>query len=581
MSRAVYICARGGELPAIYRKKVELLNRKLTPDNIVPNPPTIIESERLIAAVINPVDSIRVKAQSICLGNMIKPQSDWWKPGSAKPDGTYALFKSNDKYIEIQSDILASRTIWYIHTPNLFIAATSQRAIIYFLEEFEPNEDAVAWMLSCGTLGPGNSWDRRIKALEPDSDLLLDRNSWKLAIKTMDIAFRPQDGSHRWFKEQLSQAIEAVFENLDLDYSKWVLTLSGGIDSRAILLMLQNVKELECVTWGRKSSQNEKLSDAYIAKQLAEHFKLDHRFMETDVSDVSFERFFNRFLVASEGRTANIAAYTDDFQIWKFFFEQGKSGILRGDNPFCISRVIRSIDVRKKFNAFRVSEYKNFKLNETLNTNEQTLGDTFFKRHDESIGAFRDRIYHQYYLPTYLMALNEIKCSFVEVMSPFLSRKIVSLARTMPVRFRTAKRLFTEIFTEKSPPIPLAEKNAIENQAQLIRRPWVVEPIIKELKDTAVKSLLSAELLHYLRHHIKINGTPDKRYPKSEGLKDCIRKIMPYRLKKFIRNHPLKYFPVPILDTNLLALRAFTVCKIVQLFNHDAQLARSFTVNNR
>ena len=126
MSRTIYICAKNGRLPAIYRKKVTLLNRKLTPDNIVPNPPTIIESDRLIAAVINPVESVRVKAQSICLGNLIKPQSDWWKPGAAKPDGTYALFRSSDRHIEIQSDILATRTIWYIHTPKLFIAATSQ-----------------------------------------------------------------------------------------------------------------------------------------------------------------------------------------------------------------------------------------------------------------------------------------------------------------------------------------------------------------------------------------------------------------------------------------------------------------------
>ena len=67
---------------------------------------------------------------------------------------------------------------------------------------------------------------------------------------------------------------------------------------------------------------------------------------------------------------------------------------------------------------------------------------------------------------------------------------------------------------------------------------------------------------------------------KSSRIGNRAKLIIPHRLKKFIRNHPLKNFQAPILDTNLLAFRAFIVCKTAQLFDHDAKLARAFSVNH-
>ena len=100
-----------------------------------------------------------------------------------------------------------------------------------------------------------------------------------------------KNNSYNLLKREMCQAIEEVFENLDLDYQKWILALSGGVDSRANLLMLKNIKDLRCVTWGRKSSQVDQLTDAYIAKQLAAHFEIEHQFMHIDAKNVSFESF--------------------------------------------------------------------------------------------------------------------------------------------------------------------------------------------------------------------------------------------------------------------------------------------------
>ena len=93
-------------------------------------------------------------------------------------------------------------------------------------------------MLSSGCIGPGLSWDSRIQCLSGNSLLFLDRSSWKLTIKKEGVNFDPLNLSYEQHKIQLRKALEDTFEHLQLDYSKWILPLSGGFDSRVVLLML-------------------------------------------------------------------------------------------------------------------------------------------------------------------------------------------------------------------------------------------------------------------------------------------------------------------------------------------------------
>ncbi len=156
------------------------------------------------------------------------------------PDGSYALFRSDENKVELITDIVGSRTIWYVQTEDAFIASTSQRAIVFFLQDFQPNEEAFSWMLSSGTLGPGLSWDKRIHSLEGNARLILDRSSWETEIKKEKVIYEPVDLPDEEHEIRLKKAMEETFDNLSIDFSKWILPLSGGFDSRAILLMLKN-----------------------------------------------------------------------------------------------------------------------------------------------------------------------------------------------------------------------------------------------------------------------------------------------------------------------------------------------------
>jgi len=99
------------------------------PDNVLSQPPLVIENKGVFLGIIAPNPTLLIKDMSICAGYMIKESSSWWMPSSPPPDGAYALFRSDEKTLELVTDILASRTIWYIKTENLFIASTSQQVL--------------------------------------------------------------------------------------------------------------------------------------------------------------------------------------------------------------------------------------------------------------------------------------------------------------------------------------------------------------------------------------------------------------------------------------------------------------------
>ena len=191
MSKIILICFKDCVQNPYSNVDVEILSKRLTPDNISPRPLLIIDKNGIFICIFNPSKSLPIKNTSVCMGNLIDPKDNWWEPMGKVPDGSYALFRSDENTVELVSDIVASRTIWYIQTENIFIASTSQRAIVFFLQDFNLNKAVISWILSSGTLGPGLSWDNRIQCLRGNTSLFLDRSSWKLTTKKEITNFNP------------------------------------------------------------------------------------------------------------------------------------------------------------------------------------------------------------------------------------------------------------------------------------------------------------------------------------------------------------------------------------------------------
>ncbi|HJW75750.1 MAG TPA: hypothetical protein VJ787_08805, partial [Thermoleophilia bacterium] len=73
--------------------------------------------------------------------------------GSGAPDGSFVIVRDGRRFLELVSDIVGSRTLWYVLTDQAFLASTSQRALVALLGDFALSRVAVAWMLSSGSLG--------------------------------------------------------------------------------------------------------------------------------------------------------------------------------------------------------------------------------------------------------------------------------------------------------------------------------------------------------------------------------------------------------------------------------------------
>src|SRR5690606_17398986 len=149
-------------------------------------------------------------------------------------DGSYAIFRENEYKIELLTDSVASRTIWYYEDKEVFVASNSQLAIIYFLKNFESNRDVIPWMLSTGSLGPFLSWDKRIKALKPQSKLVFDKKKWGYTIQEQKIKFDDsvnKDVQSKVLEQELESRIDLSIQSLSID-DKIALPLSGGYDSR-------------------------------------------------------------------------------------------------------------------------------------------------------------------------------------------------------------------------------------------------------------------------------------------------------------------------------------------------------------
>lgn len=565
MSKIVFICFRNFKRnPPDYKKKIDILSKRLFPDNISPRPPKIINNKGVIIGIFNPAASISIKHNSVCMGHMISPKDDWWKPKAEIPDGSYALFRSDKDYVELISDVVASRTVWYIKDKEVLIASSSQRAIVFFLQSFQMNGAAISWMLSSGSLGPELSWDKRIRCVGVNACLLLNRESWDLTIRKEELDFHPKHIAVKDHESQLKKLLSDTFECIHLDYSKWILPLSGGFDSRAILLMLRDRENLKCVTWGLKASLHEKGNDAYIARALAAYFNLNHRYYETNISDESTEKLFKRFLVAGEGRIDHISGYMDGFKIWKGLFEEGFDGIIRGDECFGSRPILTSSDVRRRVGAQVCSDFSNLKNLEEFGFERQVWPENLQRKAGESLSTWRDRLYRDFRVPSILAALTDLKLSYVEVINPFLSAKIIDYMRKMPDSLRTNKRLFKKIVHSMNPQIEFARYSAINEPKDILKNEKVVAHISSELNTDEARTLLPHDFIDYVLGKVRIGD--EESTVKKKSFKTDIKTFTPVILKNVLRNTMLKQQ----IDFNVLAFRAYIVFKMKQIFDEDA-----------
>jgi hypothetical protein len=565
MAMVVLLCLRHHAVGCDYERPIGVLADRLLPDNIVPNPPRVVRNGGAVTGILNPNDSVLTHGGSACLGYLLPPRDQWWQPKAETPDGTFALFRVDPQRIELVTDTTASRTIWYTRTENLFAASTSQRALVFFLQSFRPNKYVFPWMLSAGTLGPGLSWDSRIKRLPRQSALLLNRTTWELTETTEPMERDAADLPASVHEENLRSALEEVMSNLDLDFSRWVLTLSGGYDTRCILLMLKNRDGLRCVTWGLESALRDRLNDAYIAKALAEYFGLEHTYFPTDISSEDVGRVFHRFLVSGEGRVDHVGGYADGFEMWRRMFEADISGVVRGDTiGFAASHRRAPLDVVHRLGLGLLSDYTNLGDIQAFGLAEQLWPPELERRENESFKSWTSRMGYEYRADAVWAGLNELKSSYVEVLNPLITRRVGEAMCQLPDSLLTQKTLFKKLVTSMSPDIPFAKRPALADHADILKCPRIVVHIAAELNTRGARDLLSDELINLVLRRMEVDD--DKWRSATAPMGSRVRQHLLKRCNTLLGRGT----PGPRMDFNVLGFRAYIISRMHRMLSEDA-----------
>ena len=577
MAKIVLICYRNAA-SAASADAVRRLRRFLTslcPDNLTPVEPVVAADGRgLILGVFNPADPAAVHDCSAYTGWLEDGQETWWRPGAHAPSGSYALLRASATTVEVVADYAASRTIWIAQSDEVFIASTSQRAIPYFLGSFEPNPTAQAWMLSAGSLGPSAGWDRRAHPLGPDGTARLDRARWQLTVREPPVEFRADPSSDDVHAARLREALEETLGNLRFDHSRWILPLSGGFDSRAILLMMKERQGLRTVTWGRKEALGLRGNDAYVAARVAAAVGVENRYHATDLSGEPVEQLFDRYLVAGDGRTDGFLAYMDGFRMWRTFFEDGVRGVIRGDHGFGPgpgpaladhAAVLHFNGMTRWCDHSGVPKLAQFGLS---HLDDLSLPASFAPLPSESPADWRDRLYQLYRVPAYHAGQSDLKAAYVEIASPLFVRKILDLTRSHPEHLRSGKRVFAEVVGPHDVPVPYAIDSALVPTEDLMATPAVRELLCDELSSRRLRDAFTHSFADYLLS--SFSSTRDE--PLSRRVLAGPRRYLRLWVPATVRSRLRRNAPKPAPDLRWVAVRAYIVSRMHERLAIDARI---------
>ncbi len=509
------------------------------------------------------------------LGAFAGPFKGWEIPGTPVPDGTFALIRSNEAVAELCSDDSGSRTLWYAMTDRHFFASTSQRALVCLLEGLSLNRSALAWFISSGSLGPSDSWDGRLSRLPGRARLVLHRSTWQVELQVAPLEFRPERMGATECQAEMTRILREALQSYDFTSSRWMLPLSGGFDCRFILAVLhESGLRPRTATWGLAASITQPGNDAFVARDLANHYGLHHDYLHTDRAEDPPEEVVDRFLSASGGTTDQLFPYLDGLRLWSSFADQGIDGVIRGDEGFGWIPLNSEAHARSSVGMTLLRDFLDPAQAVEIAGRAQEIPQHLQRHPAETLATYRDRLYHGFRIPVGLAALNDVKAPFVEIASPLLSRHILAFVRRMPDPLRTDKALFRRIATSAGPHLPYATMAADDDGTEYLRSGPYLRWLEEELESGGAQHLLPSPFRKKLAGHLR--EAPSVLSP-SRSLRSALKRIIPSRWIQIARSRMGPLQP----GGGTLALRAGLASRMIRILEADGRHLDSLRRNPR
>lgn len=473
------------------------------------------------------------------------------KLGSFKPEFFSFQLSADQNKIIAKSDLTASRTVWYYSDNNSLIISDSQRAIIALLGDFQLNKQAVSWMLLSGCLGPGNSWDKRIKHLPPSTTLEYNKHTQSLNL----LKYSSKNDNSSDLKSILSD----IFKNFNSENA--AITLSGGYDSRTSAFYLRKFNhQIPAYTWGIENSEKIVGTDSNIALKVAKSLKIDIQLLTLRPPENPEKKLFE-FVEKSEGRIDHISSFIYDGNFWQNISQSGIEAIIRSDEAFGWLKSKTEREARISLDYHNLSDYKN--LNELFDLTELPKPEyprELVRLPDESVPTWRDRVYRNYRIPFVLSSLQEPILPYMEIFNPLLAEPLIKWAQNRTDSERSDKNTYKELAGKLLPEIQIADIPSIPEPGKLARHPGMYKVIYNyiELNDTKI-------FPQKFKEHLLQNFKEIEDLSLESRNSRLIKSIIPFWLKKVLRS---KFLPYQ-LDYGRLALRVFIILKMQEIIEDD------------
>lgn len=530
----------------------------------------ISPTDGMLTAVWGCSGAVDIHGHSVLAGvvrreDLLRP---WWKPGASSPDGSYLLVRAGRDVVELITDFAGSRPIWYMKLGCGGIAASTAFEVLVALSgEFRLNEEALGWFLSSGTSGPGISWDTRIRNVPRNKRVRIRRAGDGFAIEESaaagDVDASPAPGSLSF-----GDALWASLRDLKFEGSPWLLALSGGYDSRALIAGLRHVRDIRCVTWGDAEQSRVSMSDAEVAGMLAHAADRSHSvsFIKRPESAEEFEFAARRFARYNDGRTDNCLGYLDGMAVWDELRQGEAVGLIRGDEVLGSNVALTESQVLSNMRLITFSHFLPGRVQSAMRHRFQhVVPDGLLRRDRESFSRWRWRLRLEHEIPTVYSALNGVRNRFMESVSPLLTRKLIRYAATLPDESLDNKSSFHKVVAGLFPDVPFAVDRAILYRSQLFEIASVCDVLSEHLADSFSRDLLGKETAMLAMNELQSRRQAVAGEGKSSfGRKvDSVRRLMTLILTRTMRK--------PKLNLNDLTLRTYLARVFMEEMNTAAR----------
>jgi len=312
------------------------------------------------------------------------------------------------------------------------------------------------------------------------------------------------------------------------------------------------------LTWGAPDAFTTEKHDAVVAKRVCERLNLPFTYLEERTGWDDPERCFAQFVAYGEGMVDHLHMQSLRPPIAEWCATRGASIMVRGDEAFGWRAVRTEAQCRHGNDLVTAAELREGWPELRAYWKAQTVPSVMERRADETVPGYRDRLYREVRCPAVLAGLNGGYARHLEVVNPFLDRRLVTAFARLDDAARTNKRAFQRYVDRVLPDIPFAEFAAISETRDLLRRPAVRAFLGDRLGSEDLRDLFGAAVCERLQRGLAGAATGAPRRGRGALAESAIRLAGKERLRGLLTLLPSR----PQVSAERMALRLVTVAEL-------------------